>query len=136
MDLYWKAFKRIVYILNNHHTREILMIRWSRYTFDGSNSECYVGNTTINWKGQIIKISIRSFWGNGPGGLRTHYEFSANGIDYSFKMIDSYVKGTSGSVPKIEFENLKLVISARPTFLEIIEKEILGRSLIIKVFTF
>lgn len=103
--------------------REILLIRWSRYTYAGDNSECYVGDTTINWRGQKIQIKIRSFWGHGPGGLRTHYDFSVNGVDYSFRMIDSYVKGTSGSTPKLEFENLKLVISAHPTYLEIIEQE-------------
>lgn len=103
--------------------REILLIRWSRFTFTGDTSECYVGDTIINWRGQVVKIRIRSFWGHGPGGLRTHYDFSVNGTDYSFKMIDSYVKGTLGSTPKLEFENLKLVISARPTFLEIIEQK-------------
>lgn len=103
--------------------REILKIKWSQYTFAGDTSECYVGETTINWRGQKILIKIRSFWGHGPGGLRTHYDFSVNGTDYSFKMIDSYVKGTSGSKPKLEFENLKLVISATPTFLEIVEQE-------------
>lgn len=103
--------------------REVLLIRWSRYTYTGDTCECYVGDTTINWRGQIIKIKIRSFWGHGPGGLRTHYDFFMNGIDYSFNVIDSYVKGTSGSTPKLEFENLKLVISARSTFLEIIEQE-------------
>jgi len=103
--------------------REILLIRWSRFTFAGSTSECYVGDTTINWRGLIIKIKIQSFWGHGPGGLRTHYDFSVNGNDYSFKMIDSYVKGTSGSTPKLEKGNLKLVISARPDYLQFIEQE-------------
>jgi hypothetical protein len=103
--------------------REILLIRWSRYTFAGYTSECYVGDTTINWRGQIVKIKIRSFWDHGPGGLRTYYDFSVKGNDYSYKMIDSYVKATSGSKPNLEFENLRLVITARPTFLEIIEQE-------------
>jgi hypothetical protein len=46
-----------------------------------------------------------------------------DGVNYSFRMIDSHMKGTSGSLPKLEKENLKLVISARTTSLEIIEEE-------------
>ena len=103
--------------------REILMIRWSRHTFAGDTSECYVGDTTINWRGQIIMIRIRSFWGHGPGGLRTHYDFSVNGTDYSFSVIDSYMKGTSGLKPQIGYENLILKILAGPTSLEIIEQK-------------
>jgi hypothetical protein len=50
--------------------REILLIRWSRFTCAGPTSECYVGDTTINWRGQQIQIKIRSFWGQGPGGVK------------------------------------------------------------------
>jgi hypothetical protein len=103
--------------------REILSIKWSRFTFAGSTSTCYAGSTIINWRGQKIFIRIRSYWGLGPGGLRTHYSFRVNGVNYSYRMIDSHMKGTTGSKPQIENDNLKLVISARPTSLEIIEEE-------------
>jgi len=104
-------------------TERILSTRWSRFTFTGDDSECYVGETAIIWRGQKIIIKIRSFWGHGLGGLRTHYNFLVDGVDYSFRMIDSYMKGRSGSIPRLEKENLKLSILALPDSLLITEQE-------------
>lgn len=93
---------------------------WSRFMKDEKTDDSFLNESILFWKGHIVQIKIHSFWGNGPGGLRTNYEFIINGKIHHFKMLDSYMKGISGEIPKIQSDDHQLVFKVMSTAIEVI----------------
>jgi len=103
---------------------EIFTLHWHKFAKDLGSEDSFLSSSTIFWKGNRIEIKVRSFWGKGPGGFRSHFNFDVNGTKYNYGMLDSYVKGTYGKIPEINFETHKLIIHAMPTSIEITEQTI------------
>jgi len=109
---------------SNRSNQEILALKWDKFSKDKDSNICFYTESMFFWKGIKVQIKINCFWENGPIGVRTHYDFYVKNKSFSYKLLDSYMKGTNGVLPSIEFENHKLEILAYPYSLVIYEKVI------------
>ncbi len=53
----------------------------------------YASQSTLKWQGQEVKISIRSFSGNGPGEQKVHFDIRYQGKDYHHGMVNTFSTG-------------------------------------------
>ncbi len=103
---------------------KVLSLSWTRFMKDEKTDDSFLNELVLFWKGHKIQIKIHSYWGKGPGGFRTNYEFIINGEIHHFKMLDSYMKGTIGDIPKIQSDDHQLIFKVMPTAIEIIEEKL------------
>ncbi|MBN2615786.1 MAG: hypothetical protein JXR71_08845 [Bacteroidales bacterium] len=102
----------------------VFFLQWEKITFSTKPGSDFISDSVLFWRDNKIQLKIHSFWGQGPGGYRTHYEFIVNGETHSFRMLDSYMKGTNGKIPEIKSTSHKLNITALPTKIEIEEESL------------
>jgi len=96
-----------------NNQRQLLHMEWDLAGTD------HLGAASLNWLGNEIHINVRSFSAIMCTGIR--FEISFNGELSFYKMMYSNRTATKLKIPDIHVGNNKLVITALPKSLEVME---------------
>lgn len=96
----------------------LLSLKWDKH------NKNFINEITILWQNRPFEVKVHSFIDVAPMGQRIHFDFRYNNESYSYRMLNSYMKGTNGKIPDLRNDTHKLVIKVFVDYLEIYEQEL------------